>query len=181
MGDRICSFPGCGKGVLGLDLCSGHYNQQHRGRPLTPIRPTLSTEERFFAKVAQDGDCWRWIGAIGRHGYGNFLAEGQYLRAHCWAYEHLRADIPDGLVIDHLCRNQWCVNPWHLEPVTQAVNVQRGDSAEARRAQCAAIRRCRNGHEFIPENTYVDKRGWRSCVTCRRSAQARYVARQQSA
>lgn len=97
-----------------------HKEHLHVGRVGAPA------EERFFFKVVQDGDCWRWVGALNRSGYGEFGAHGSHaVRAHRWAYEYLRADIPAGLQLDHLCRNRWCVNPWHLEPVTPLVNTRR--------------------------------------------------------
>ena len=98
-------------------------------------RPTES--DRFWAKVS-GGDvttCWEWQGSL-RHGtgYGDFRVDTPRRElAHRWAYEHLRAEIPDHLEIDHLCRNRACVNPWHLEPVTHRVNMQRGDWPNGRR------------------------------------------------
>jgi hypothetical protein len=94
---------------------------------LSPSRPP---EDRFFEKVIEDGDCWRWTGALDK-GYGKFWARDaagiwRNRPAHRWAYEFLITDIPEGLVLDHLCRNPPCVNPWHMDPVPQGVNVRRG-------------------------------------------------------
>lgn len=98
-------------------------------------------------------------------GYGFFNVMGELPTglAHRIAWLLLRGDIPDGLVIDHLCRNRWCVNPWHMDPVPLWLNTLRGNhpSAVARRTN-----QCRRGHEFTGENTYRLPDGTRRCRTC---------------
>jgi hypothetical protein len=78
-------------------------------------------------------------------------------RAHRFAYEELVGPIPEGLTLDHLCRNPPCVNPDHLEPVTQAEN---------RRRAAAAITHCPQGHEYDEKNTRIDSKGARVCRAC---------------
>lgn len=76
------------------------------------------------------GDCWLWQGATnGRYARMRLRAPEpeRWVYVHRWMYEELRGPIPEGLVIDHLCRTLLCVNPWHLEPVTQAENLRRGN------------------------------------------------------
>lgn len=91
----------------------------------------VSIHERFWTKVKlvkQGGACWEWIGTTDRNGYGHIWGgpgKGP-LAAHRVAYELLVGPIPDGLCLDHLCRNTSCVNPQHLEPVTYAENYLRG-------------------------------------------------------
>lgn len=80
----------------------------------------------------EDG-CWEWTGAKTAAGYGQFTRRKEY--AHRHAYEDLVGPIPEGLVIDHLCRNPSCVNPDHLEPVTQRENIRRGTSPLADRVE----------------------------------------------
>lgn len=84
--------------------------------------------ERFWSKVDASGDCWEWTAGVNNRGYGYFhVAVGQSpVGAHRFAYEQLVGPIPDGLVIDHLCRNPPCVNPDHLEPVRFRENLMRG-------------------------------------------------------
>lgn len=83
---------------------------------------------RQMYTVATNG-CWIWTGAPNSHGYAQIKRDGQHYRAHRWMYERLVGVVPNGLMLDHLCRNKMCVNPSHLEPVTNAVNTQRGDVA----------------------------------------------------
>ena len=87
-------------------------------------------DERFWSKVVKrDDGCWEWIAARKASGYGVFNTDGRFgpvRRAHVLAYEDRRGPVPDGLEIDHLCRNRWCVNPDHMEPVTHRENLRRG-------------------------------------------------------
>ena len=104
-------------------------------------------------------------------GYGVFSI-GRFGRiyAHRWSYEHHVAPIPEGLVIDHLCRTPLCVNPDHLEPVTQRVNVHRGVSLAASYAEAT---HCVNGHEFTEANTYRrPDNGSRCCRRCKADREA---------
>lgn len=141
---------------------------------------------RFWSKVQERGGCWLWIGAIGQNGYGRYLADSRRIiggvrvrsrgsrDAHRTAYRALVSEIAEGLTLDHLCRTRACVNPAHLEPVTQRVNVLRGESAPAVNA---AKTRCIRGHELSGSNLRIvrrrDGRTARECITCRRARRYR--------
>lgn len=136
-----------------------------------------TTHDRFWSKVkpAAALDCWEWTGSSTARGYGKFFvckAEGRrtvLIAAHRWSFLMLRGGIGD-LLLDHLCRNRLCVNPWHLEPVTNAVNVSRGVSWNGSKTHC------KRGHEFTPENTGRQNGGYRYCVTCKRVSDAKRCA-----
>lgn len=125
---------------------------------MTPKR--YPPEDRFWSKVsgaAPDG-CWLWAAGQDGKGYGQFYNGTKTVGAHRWAYEYLIAEIPPGLHLDHLCRTTLCVNPWHLDPVPHAVNVQRGARS--------LLTHCPQGHPYSPENTYRAARGDRQCRKC---------------
>jgi hypothetical protein len=92
--------------------------------------------------------------------------------AHRYAFELLRHEVPDGLALDHLCRDHGCVNPWHLEPVTPRENVLRG---VGRTAVNARKTHCIHGHPFTADNTVIKAEG-RACRACKRANDARYRA-----
>lgn len=121
--------------------------------------------ERFWQKVRITDACWVWTGATSPDGYGHLKADQSRrdLWAHRVAYEMMVGPIPDGLQIDHLCRNPSCVNPAHLEPVTGQVNVRRGIGHAAVNA---AKTHCCRGHPFDSENTYYRPGGSRRCRAC---------------
>ncbi|MEU4967832.1 HNH endonuclease signature motif containing protein [Streptomyces smyrnaeus] len=124
------------------------------------------------ASRASANECWEWTGELSEKGYGRTQRKGRYTGAHRAVYEHLVGPIPEGLVLDHLCRNPPCVNPAHLEPVTNRDNILRGIGVGAINAQKT---HCIRGHEFTPENTLRLGPNWpggpdrRACRTCRRA------------
>lgn len=106
----------------------------------------LLTDERFDVKWAARPDgCHQWQASWSTTGYGKFFVAGRLVQAHRYAYERARGLVPDGLVLDHLCRNRLCVNPEHLEAVPQRVNLARGRSPGALAHQRGT---CGKGHPF---------------------------------
>jgi hypothetical protein len=125
------------------------------------------TEARFWAKVNVTPDCWEWTAALNvkEDGYGSFGGNGQIVLAHRFSYVLLVGPIPEGLTLDHLCRNRRCVNPDHLEPVTLRENILRGEGLTAKNARKT---HCPSGHPYSGENLYVSPKGDRRCRSCRR-------------
>lgn len=133
---------------------------------------------RFWPKVeiAPHGFCWLWQASKnGSSGYGLFKIKGKYKQAHRVAYELTKGPIPEGLVLDHLCRNRLCVNPDHLEPVTIGENISRGDN-HFRRAT-----HCKRGHEFTSDNTLILSTGSRACRACARLRMAAFMEKKHAA
>jgi hypothetical protein len=130
------------------------------GRKIPPLA------ERLMAKVrVEAGGCWTWTGAMTHNGYGKIWSGGEdpkCLRAHRASYEAHVGRVPDGLVLDHLCRNRACVNPAHLEPVSARENLMRGEGTSAVNAR---RRTCRKGHLLLGENLRMEVSG-RRCKQC---------------
>lgn len=123
-----------------------------------------TTERRFWSKVDQAGDCWTWI-AGQSNGYGSFKVSGKSVPAHRVAYEMTCGTVPDGLVLDHLCRNTLCVNPSHLEAVTRGENTRRGLKTYALRNTC------KRGHDITdPTNLKTRANGSSECRVCARAS-----------
>ena len=117
---------------------------------------------RFWENVDKTAECWFWTAALDQDGYGKCRRDG-VKRAHRVAYEELVGPIPNGLSLDHLCRNRACVRPDHLEPVTNRENLMRGATFAALNA---AKTHCPQGHEYTDENTCRKSNGSRICRTC---------------
>jgi hypothetical protein len=136
--------------------------------------------ELFLKKIRLNDDgCWIWTGALGGSAlYGTYAwryrdkfnnQRKNQRPAHIITYMIFHGLIPDGLIIDHLCRVHECVSPHDLEAVTHKENQRRGLNGILKTE-------CINGHDFFGENIYVDPRGWRECRTCRYEAVRRFRA-----
>lgn len=144
-----------------------------KGMPLT---------ERIKFHSVPKGDCWIWQAQVPPDGYGRIHVNGKPTLAHRASYEAFVGPIPDGLHIDHLCFTKRCVNPAHLEPVTQAENNRRSWVAgriTIEKAQAAHVAmkykrtHCRRGHPWII--------GQPTCVVCRNErVRARRAAKKES-
>lgn len=125
---------------------------------------TVTVRERLLSRLVIDpgADCLRWIGSTNGKGYGVIIIGGRGMMTHRIMYEMFAGPIPDGLQLDHLCRNPICANVDHLEPVTRRENILRGISVTAANARKT---HCKRGHEFTAENTLLVAAG-RQCRTC---------------
>ena len=132
--------------------------------------PSQTPEQRFWIKVNKTETCWLWTAAHMPLGYGVFWDGTKLVGAHRFAYTLLVGPIPENKDIDHLCRTPACVNPEHLEPVDHRINSQRGNTGLSSGAQQSAKTHCPQGHEYTPENTYINhSTGARHCRQCRRA------------
>ncbi len=121
--------------------------------------------ERFWSKVAKTKDCWEWTAARAGGGYGRFYLDGHLVQAHRFAYEVERGPVPDGLVLDHLCRNTACVRPDHLEAVEHGENLRRGTKLKH-------LKVCKSGrHDMAGRNLMPGRR----CRACHNEYQRNYV------
>lgn len=184
-----CSVEGCDDPALARELCRKHYQRwKAHGDPLVLLLDRSKTpEERFWPFVDKDGPvpekrpelgpCWLWTGGKAE-GYGVFHLNGKQAKAHIFSYTLAVGPIEDGQERDHLCRVRHCVRPDHLEAVTRQINQLRGfgvSGISSRKTHCI------NGHEFSPENTYVNGKGHRVCRTCRSEAMRRYQQKRSEA
>lgn len=122
-------------------------------------------------EVEPNSGCWIWTGVVLNNGYGQVGYGGRKQSVHRLIYELATGPIPEGLVLDHLCRNRACCNPRHLEAVRNQVNVWRGIAL-------ANNERCKSGrHEVTPQSVMVDSEGVTRCRECRSESKRRYAQR----
>jgi hypothetical protein len=140
-------------------------------RPGAPSRyKSLAESALFYVPIGDEG-CWDWQGEISStNGYGIAYYKGRGYRAHRAVYEVARGPIPDGLQLDHLCRNRACVRPSHLEPVTNWENTRRGIGPFAIKANQT---QCQNGHPYDSERRRRGKCPARRCSICDATSRAR--------
>ncbi len=140
------------------------------------LGPRMSLADRFWSKVERLGpdECWVWRSPLNRGGYGHFQLDGKTQSAHRVLFRVLGQDIPDGLQVDHICRNRACVNPAHLRFVTPAVNARENSIS------FAAINIQKEarpyGHPYSGENL-IRRGNGRWCRACARAEVQRRVRR----
>ena len=122
----------------------------------------------FYVDKQSQLPCWIWIGAITHNGYPKATFNYETCLVHQVIYKHFKGPIPEGLEIDHVCRNKLCVNPEHLEAITHKENVAR---------YAATITHCKKGHPLSGDNLYLTPDERRNCKTCRREAVKRCLER----
>jgi hypothetical protein len=113
-------------------------------------------------------DCWEWLGARLRAGYGVKRHNGERWLVHRLSYTLTYGPVPDGLQVLHRCDNPGCFNPEHLEVGSQSKNMRDAYDRRRKVARCTGVTHCKHGHPFSPENTRRAADGSRVCLTCQR-------------
>lgn len=154
---------------------------RHAYKPID--KPYDSHDERAILArifIGEPDECWPWIGRRTPDGYGQFVTHNLWTshrqRAHRLVWRILVGPIPAEMVIDHKCHNRICVNPNHLQILSNVENAQRNGNA--------IKTHCVNGHEFTPENTWFSKephrRPRRHCAACTRANNERASAQRRA-
>ncbi len=183
--EKICEFPECGAKAIAKGLCSGHYQQQKKGLPLTERRksrpdgtpPVIEWDEVPCLNPDLEGPCHVFRGCKTRHGYGQVSQSGKVFKAHRYVWEQKHGPIEEGKVIDHRCRNRACINVDHLRVVTPSINSK--ENVEGAAWQVNAVKtHCPQGHPYDEENTRW-LQGRRYCRECGRIDGRKRYARKQ--
>lgn len=179
--------------------CQREYQRQHRARlqerkrngEVAVVSPRLCTAERLLSQIVKlDNGCWAWTGFVNKDGYGRTYYDGnRSTPAYQAFYRQFVGPIPEGLQLDHVCHTEdescvggttcphrRCVNPAHLEPVTEAENARRSRSFSTLNARKTC---CPHGHPFDAENTLISN-GRRYCRTCQRASSAAQYAKKKA-
>ena len=128
------------------------------------IHTLAQFKESFWKRVdKKESGCWEWTGKVNNFGYGQCQFAGRAMQSHRVSYEWTYREIPNGKVIDHICRNRKCVNPSHMEAVTIGENVLRGLSPWAIRKRQT---HCTRGHLLDGNNLKIRSNGTRFCREC---------------
>lgn len=122
----------------------------------------MSHLSKVYDQLKQVGDCWEWQGPRQKYGHGQVWLAGRTRPAYRVVWEDFHGPVPDGLELDHLCRNPPCCNPEHLEPVSHAENMRRGSQSFDNRSHCLSGK-----HETTPQNLITRSDGRQQCRPCR--------------
>jgi hypothetical protein len=169
MAKRTC-IKGCGEPVKCREHCHSCYKRALADGSLVPTYVRYLWPENLYRRLlfcpptSMPSGCIEYTGALSPKGYGEISpGKAGSKPAHRAAYELLVGPIPEGLTLDHLCRNKRCVNVGHLEVVTREENVRRAHSRT----------HCPSGHEFTEANTHLTPAGHRRCKACARASARR--------
>jgi hypothetical protein len=132
--------------------------------------------DNFWNKVEKTDTCWLWTSGLNSAGYGQYSLKNKRILAHRYVYENMVGSLIDGLVIDHTCRNIICVNPSHLEQVTQSENVIRSLPFRKKQVPRKDKTHCQNGHKYTAENTIILYSDLRICGDCQKNPAGKILA-----
>jgi len=169
MAKGICPVEGCTRPIEVREYCRPCYRRLKTHGLIANLPAIPPIRERFMDMVKKmPSGCWEWQAAKNDLGYGQLTLPGKKrVYAHRFSYEKHVGPIPEGMDLDHLCRNPSCVNPDHLEPVTHRENMHRGASPSI---TVFLSGRCARGHEMTGDNVYWSPTvpGKRECRKCMR-------------
>lgn len=155
------------------DSCGWYLDEYDAERFWSRVNFYGGTDHEDDPLATAEGECWVWRNHTTDQ-YPKFILFERSLLVHRVAYMDAGKKIPEGMILDHLCRKVGCVRPSHLEPVTQTENVRRGKIGNKTH--------CPHGHEYTAENTvYVKPRNVRYCRTCLKASRARSYERRKAA
>lgn len=142
-----------------------HYSRLRNRGTLEKIPRRVNTIDDLWGRIDKNGPngCWVWTAALNAAGYGVVGMGGKVVRVHRVIYEHMRGAIDRKLVLDHLCRNEACCNPDHLDPVTDGENFRRGMHYAAISWRTGM---CKRGLHQMSVHAHVRPNGSRYCKPC---------------
>ena len=151
----------------------------------TRLSPKTPLADRLLSKhEVADSGCWMWTAARSAAGYGQLRVDGRTIYAHRASYEVYVGPIAEGMQIDHLCRERACINPSHLQVVTNRENTLRGDCGRINAKRMLAKTESSNGHPYTEANTYTRRvrgRTHRDCRACGRERMRAHRAAKEQA
>jgi hypothetical protein len=179
--ERICKVINCESNIKSKGYCTKHYLRWWRYGDTSYVKNLKGKAiDRFYFMIDKTNTCWNWKGSLDKGGYGRIADdEGWNDMAHRWSYKNFVGDIPDGLVLDHICKNTKCVNPKHLRPVTHKQNIIDYGVSNASFLNSQKTH-CIHNHELSLDNIYIykGKRGaTRVCKICHSKRVKEYIKR----
>jgi len=160
-------------GRITCNECTKYMVNSRSVEAKVKVDPRTEVEEKLtkYSEVDAKTGCWNWVGSLNGSGYGQLRMFGKTWMTHSLSYEfHYNQPISFGMVIDHLCRNPACINPAHLEMITQHSHRLRTAPfiRGVRRRYKADDTHCKHGHAWTEENTYIAPSGSRVCRECQK-------------
>lgn len=125
-----CSDTSCDRPAKARGMCVRHYARWYKAGGKALVNSYSKYKDPLeklweFTVVNTETNCWEWQRGLSDYGYGRVRLGHRRAFAHVIGWEQMRGPVPEGLELDHLCRNSRCWNPDHLEPVTHQENMRR--------------------------------------------------------